>query len=317
MMQGISTQPRLALLLLLLASGVVLTWRKGAPPAAPVAAEPRPASFAPEPRPSEPPPARPSRPVSPADEFLGVILARVSADIAPRFEGRLREVHVRLGDHVAAGQLIGALDVPTLRFDLRKAEAELAAAEVDESRASIELSEAQERLRRRRALADQALASGEDLATTRYQEQIATTRVESARAQIAERRAQVERLRRDNADAQVAAPFAGIVAARYVGPGESVGPSTPIVRLISLRDPFVRFAVPEQQARATTVGRAVRVRVRVGAAHLDLEGTIETVAPEIDAASHHVFVEAALGPVDPELHVLSGGVARVSLAEPP
>ncbi|WP_437305413.1 efflux RND transporter periplasmic adaptor subunit [Sorangium sp. So ce388] len=308
-------QPRSALLLLLLTSGVALAWRKEAPPAAPVAAEPRPASLSPEPRPAEPPPAHPSRPVPPPDEFLGVILARVSADIAPRFEGRLREVHVRLGDHLVAGQLIGTLDVPSLRFDLRRAEAELAAAEVDESRAEIELAEAQERLRRRRALADQALASGEDLATTRYQEQIAATRLGSARAQIAERRAQVDRLRHDNTDARITAPFDGIVAARYLGPGESARPSTPVVRLISLRDPFVRFAVPERQARAMVVGQAVRVRV--GEPHLELEGIIETVAPEIDAASHHVLVEAGLGPFDPELRVLSGGVARVSLAEPP
>ncbi|KYF70729.1 hypothetical protein BE17_52785 [Sorangium cellulosum] len=308
-------QPRFALLLLLLASGAALAWRKEAPPAVPVAAERRPAALSPEPRPFEPPPARPGRPVPPADEFLGVILARVSSDIAPRFEGRLREVHVRLGDHLVAGQLIGTLDVPTLRFDLRRAEAELAAAEVDGSRAKIELSEAQERLRRRRALADQALASAEDLATTRYEEQVAATRLESAGAQIAARRAHVERLRNDNTDARITAPFDGIVAARYLGPGESAGPSTPIVRLISLHDPFVRFAVPEQQARAMAVGRAVRVRV--AEAHLELEGTIETVAPEVDAASHHVLVEAGLGPVDPELHVLSGGVARVSLAEPP
>lgn len=259
-------------------------------------------------------PAPPTAPV-PREEFLGVILARITADIAPRFEGRLREVHVRLGDRVEAGALLAELDAPSLRFDLRVAEASLSAAGVDQARTQVELTEAREKLERRRTLAAEALASREDLSSARYQEQLASKRLDATRAQIDERRAQVDRLRKDNSDTHITAPFAGVVAARYVDPGATVRPSTPILRLVNMDDLFVRFALPEARAATLTVGRSVHVYV--GDARLDLPGVIDKIAPEIDAASHLVFMEARLDPIVSKPLLLSGEEARVSLAEAP
>jgi multidrug efflux pump subunit AcrA (membrane-fusion protein) len=169
------------------------------------------------------PPAQPH-------EYLGVVVALGAADIAPRFQGRLTDVTVRLGDHVAPGSVIAVLDVPTLRNDLRVAEAALKTASVEQALAAVELSEAEERLSRSKALSAAALSSGEELATARYQQQRTATRVEAARAQLAERQAQVDRLRKDNEDAVVRAPFDGIIAARYADPGANVAAFTPIAK---------------------------------------------------------------------------------------
>jgi len=103
----------------------------------------------PTPSSSSPLPSRPA-------EYLGVILPRHSANIAPRFEGKVIDVLVRLGDHVAAGAVIATLGVPTLGYDLEVAQANLKATDVDQARAKIELSEAEERLARRKALAAEA-----------------------------------------------------------------------------------------------------------------------------------------------------------------
>jgi membrane fusion protein (multidrug efflux system)/multidrug efflux system membrane fusion protein len=267
---------------------------------------------------SEPPHAAPSASAAPsatAPEFLGVVLALVSADIAPRFQGRLKDVAVRLGDHVAADSVIAVLDVPTLRNDLRVAEATLKTASVEQALAAVELSEAEERLARSTALSAAALASGEDLATARYQQQRTATRVEAARAQLAERQTQVDRLHKENEDAVVRAPFDGIISARYADPGANVTASTPIVRIISARDFIVRFAVPERQIAAVPVGS--RARVRVGDRSEILQGTVERIAPEIDAASHMVFVEARLGPVASGGSALSGETVHVSIERAP
>jgi RND family efflux transporter MFP subunit len=254
------------------------------------------------------------KPAAPAhtDELLGVVLARASASIAPRFEGRLQDVLVRMGDRVEAGSVIAVLDVPTLRHDLRSAEASLATVEVEQALSSVEQSEAEERLSRNQAMFRAGVASGEELATARYQQQLTAARGAQARARLAERKTAVERLRKDNEDSLVRAPFDGIVAARYIDPGAIVGSSTPIVRIISARDFIVRFAVPEAQISRVAVGR--RVRVRLGLREAILRGAIDKVAPEIDAASRMMFVEAQL----PEgaavaAAALSGEIARVSI----
>lgn len=266
---------------------------------------------------SPPQAARPaeSAPIpSPAPQrFLGVILARSSVDVAARFEGRLRAVHVRLGDSVSAGSLVASLDVPSLRSDLSIAEAALKSAEVDEERAAVELAEAEERFDRRKALSADALASGEDLATARYQHKLARTRLSATHAGLAEKRAQVDKLRKSNADAEILAPFEGIVAARYVDPGANVTSATPIVRLISAGDLFVRFAVPEEKASTLSVG--AQVRVDTGDDHAALRGSIDKIAPEIDASSRMVIVEARLDKPVAGAPVLSGEMARVSIEE--
>jgi membrane fusion protein (multidrug efflux system)/multidrug efflux system membrane fusion protein len=249
-------------------------------------------------------------------EFLGVVLARASADVAPRFQGRLQEVRVRLGDHVAANSVIAVLDVPTLRHDLLVAEAGLKTAEVEQSLAAVELAEAKERMARSTALYSKSLSSGEDLSTARYQQQRTANRVEAARATIAEHQSQVDRLRKENEDAVVRSPFDGVVAVRYVDAGGIVSTNTPIVRLISANDLIVRFAVPESQVSVVSVGARVRVVVRSGQ-QLELHGTVEKVAPEIDAASRMLFVEAGLSRTDAGTATLSGEMARVSMEGAP
>jgi multidrug resistance efflux pump len=174
----------------------------------------------------------------------------------------------------------------------------------------VELAQAKEHLARQRRLALEHLISQEALVAADYQEKLAAGRLAATRAQLEERRAQVERLQKDNGDLEITAPFEGIVATRYVDPGATVRPSTPILRLISMRDIFVRFAIPEPQVRVMAVGQAVRIRV--GDARLELLGTVEKVAPEVDSASHLVVLEARILSLDPEIPVLSGEIARVS-----
>jgi RND family efflux transporter MFP subunit len=239
--------------------------------------------------------------------FLGVALARSSADIAPRFEGRLRDVHVRLGDRVLEGALIATLDVPSLRFDLTMAEASSKAAGVDLERAAVELAHAEEQLARRKTLLEAALASGEDLAAAGYQQKLARARVEVARALLAEKRSRVEQLRKSNADTEIRAPFEGIIAARYFDPGANVTPSSPIVRLISAHALFVRFAVPEESAASLRLGGPVRIRA--GGALLD--GAVEKIAPEVDAASRMVIAEALFDDEAGQTPVRSGEIVRV------
>ncbi|MFS8064933.1 MAG: efflux RND transporter periplasmic adaptor subunit [Byssovorax sp.] len=283
-----------------------------------VSAEPKAAALVPSAASASAPPGVSSAPSAPASDFLGVILARASVDLAARFDGRIRAVHVRLGDVVPAGASVASLDIPTLRFDLNMAEAEVHAAEVAQSRAAVELTQAEERLGRRRALSAEALATGEDLAAATYQQRLAEVQVQSARAQLAGKRARVGQLRKNTDDTEIRAPFEAIVAARYVDPGANVTAATPIVRLLSARDFFVRFAVPEESAARLSVGAPVEVSLG-GAAPprpaSTLHGAVDKVSPEVDAASRMIIVEARLDAAALDMKARSGEMARVSIEE--
>ena len=89
--------------------------------------------------------------------------------------------------------------------------------------------------------------------------------------------------------------------------------TTRIVRLISTKPPFVRFAVPGTSRVRLEKGLGVRVEVEGQTDAVD--GTIDTVAPEIDAASRMIVVEATLQRPPSAGPLRSGEVARVSLVE--
>src|SRR5258708_32869599 len=73
--------------------------------------------------------------------FVGVSLSRQSVQIAPKFEGPLASVKVRMGDEVQQGEVIAVLDTAALRKELAVAEAVVLAAQSDERKARAELEE--------------------------------------------------------------------------------------------------------------------------------------------------------------------------------
>lgn len=248
--------------------------------------------------------------------FVGVLAARRSAELAPRLEGQLEAVHVRIGDRVPAEGLVATLDRATLRLDVAIADADVKAAALDQEKAALALTQAEESLERGRALAGEALISGEKLAAARHEQELARLQVQAAGARRGERQARAERLRRAVGDAEIRAPFAGVVAARYVDPGASVGPARPVVRLISADDMLVRFAVPEDSVAGLAPGRAVRV-YPAGAAE-GVPGRVEQVSPEVDAASRMVMAEAAIDPAEArDRGLLAGAPAEVELSGAP
>ena len=76
------------------------------------------------------------------------------------------------------------------------------------------------------------------------------------------------------AEAEIRAPFDGVVAARFFDPGALTRGGRPILRVISSSIPRVRFAIPEPQSSAISVGGTVSVVV---------EGVKEPVRAEVES----------------------------------
>lgn len=246
------------------------------------------------------------------ETFVGVVVGRSSADLTPRFEGKVRDVHVRLGDRVKKGDLLATLDLPTVQSELRMAEVGLRSVDIERERTAVELEAAKDQLSRREALGREALASPEDVAAARYRQQIAASRLEAARAASTEKRARIDQLRKDAAAAELRAPFDGFISARYVDPGASVTTTTRVVRLMSGDELLVRFAVPESSVNRLEIG--LPVEVFMGDQNIQLRATIEKIAPEVDTASRMIVVEAALDGQKLPGTIIAGLMARVTLS---
>jgi multidrug efflux pump subunit AcrA (membrane-fusion protein) len=254
----------------------------------------------------------------PAGEFLGVVLAPSTVDLSSQLESRVVSVSARAGDRVTKDQVIAQLDTRAARKEVTMAHAAVLAATAELHRSTLELAQAHERARRRESTVELpsgsnvGTVSDEERASSEYDEKLARVKLDTARAALLDKRAHADELRQLAAEGAVRAPFDGIVAHRYADAGTILRKGSPIIRLIGSSGLKVRFAVPEEQLATVEAGSKVRVRVD----RVALSGSVEKIAPEVDAAARVVFVDASLvvPPAETE-HVRSGQIARVSVEE--
>ncbi|WNG29866.1 efflux RND transporter periplasmic adaptor subunit [Cystobacter fuscus] len=245
---------------------------------------------------NDPPPA-PS--VDGSSSFLGVVIPNDSVDVSARFDSRLERVDVEVGQSVRQGQVLARLDTRALQQELAAAEAALLGSRAEERAASLALSESYARMRRYftpRAL-KLGVYSREELDRVSYEERTAAARSQAARAQTLQRQAQVIGLKQNLDDATLVAPFDGVVASRLVGPGTRLAAGQPILRLLGSGEWRVRFAVTEEAAGAFQPGMPVELKVIQR--DLSLPGTVESIAPEVDAAARLVFATATFSQPPP------------------
>ena len=145
----------------------------------------------------------------------GVVEAVRQADLSAQTAGRVTVVSADVNDHVAAGAVLLRLTAVEQQAGANTARAQLRAAEA----AAVE---AETSYRRHAQLATGQYVSKAQLDQARAARDSAMAARDAARAQLAQAGQQA-------GYTVVRAPFAGIVSARRVEPGESVNPGQPLM----------------------------------------------------------------------------------------
>lgn len=241
-------------------------------------------------------------------EFLAVVAPRRAVAIGAPRDGILRSVEAALGGKVEAGAVMATLETRPLELDLAAAVVSRKEAEGERAKAEIVVERAldlRERVRTRPDSFSENERSEAEFSLRIAQEELAIVGARAERDALEVARLE-ELLRRS----EVLAPFAGVVAARYLDGGATVTRATPLLRLISDDDLIVRFALPAELAAALRRGALVEFRRADGRATLALR--VENVAPEVDGALEMVIVEAGLLEPAADLKPGTDGVVRLA-----
>ncbi|MBU6437695.1 MAG: efflux RND transporter periplasmic adaptor subunit, partial [Betaproteobacteria bacterium] len=162
----------------------------------------------------------------------GVLSAQRNATVRAKVSAEVKEVTVREGDSVTAGQVLMRLDTIELQHKLASQAGALAAAQA-------RLASARKTRDMQQALLDQQYISRNAFDTAQSAYDAALGEVTSAQAQVALARESL-------GDAVVRAPMAGVVAKRFVQPGEKVNFDSPMIQIVDLASLELQAWVPPQ-----------------------------------------------------------------------
>lgn len=214
----------------------------------------------------------------------------LQATVRSKVPAEVARVHVQEGEAVAAGAPLFTLDTADLRARL---DAQLAA--VAEARARLDL--ARKNQANNKALLEKSFISQNAYDSVANTVQVAEANLKSAEAQAAIAQRAVH-------DAEIRAPFAGIVSKRWVNQGDKVAADMPVAQVVDLSRMELEAPVPVSEIPFVKVGQEIAFEVD-GFQGRRFAGKIERVNPAADAGSRSISVFATLPNAD---NALKGGM---------
>jgi multidrug efflux pump subunit AcrA (membrane-fusion protein) len=230
------------------------------------------------------------------DRWPGVMLSTRRLEVRAPVSATIVEIALDHGDLVREGDVIAILDSGEAEAELAVADAELRALERERSSARVVSTVKRRRRDVAEALHGDGYAAADAVESARLDVDQAAAEVDLIDARVQALEARIARLRILVDERQLRSPMTGVVAGRMVDAGAFVSTSTTIVRLVSEHADRVRFAVDPEDRSAWKRGQRVEVwsteSVRLSGA------VVHSIAPEVDPATNHVFVDAALDEPD-------------------
>jgi RND family efflux transporter MFP subunit len=267
-------------------------------------------SVASSPNPAPPPavtaPASaPAKPTN-AGDILSVLTVEHQVDITSQRDGLLMSLNHDEGSSVKAGDVLGQIDDRSLQMELIKANSDLQVEENNRKYKEAELKAKTAAYHRQQQLRALGLSSDADLEAAEFEAKAAEYDLHGYEALVESGHAEINRLKLEEDQTRIHAPFSGVVVRRYIREGQAISKGDKCFRVSQLSPLQVQFQVPESSARRPTLGTPVELSLVEDSARA-LTARVTKVSPTIDAASDSYDVLAQL--TGPKISDLRPGMA--------
>ena len=208
----------------------------------------------------------------------GTVKALNYAVIKARVAGEVKEITVREGDAVTAGQVLARIDPVEYQRRFEQAQEQASAA-----KSQMEI--AQRQWDTNKALVDQGFISKTalDNSLASFQGAVASHKAAIAGADVA---------RKSLDDSVLRAPFSGVIAVRAAQRGERVGIDARVLELVDLRQLEVEAPLSPSDSLDVKMGQTARLQIEDRADLITAHVT--RMSPSAQAGSRSVFVYLTL-----------------------
>jgi len=207
---------------------------------------------------------------------LGRLVARRAGVVAARVEGPVDEIRVEVGDRVEKDAIIAVLD-----RDRVTSQPDLRAAEVTKAEASLTSARAEVRLKRQEMARIEGLRTSPAFSKGIYEDKqqeviMQEGELAKATADLASVQAQLRLAEIALRDAEIRAPYAGVVTHRHTEVGAHLDIGDPVVSLVDDRSLEIEADVPAQRIGGLTTGAPVKFEL----GGVVLDATVRAAIPE-------------------------------------
>jgi RND family efflux transporter MFP subunit len=268
----------------------------------------------------------------------GELFAEEQATLSTKVAGRLAKLNVDLGTRVEAGEVVAEIEKDDYDYKVRQAEAM-----VEQTRARLGLGpgtgdkvdpeqtsmvkQAAAAVREARLMFGNAeklfhegvvsnvdyQRAGVALEAAEARRQGALEEVYRTRAELLQRRAELDLARQQLADTVVRSPFRGAVIQRQAVPGEFLPVNGPVAAVVRWHPLRIRLEVPERLANKIHVGQ--RIDLKLESTVTPHSGQVVRLSPAIEAQNRSLLVEGQIGNEDGALR--SGSFVEGSITVNP
>lgn len=206
--------------------------------------------------------------------LTGSLRALNQASVKAKVPGEVREVLVREGEAVKAGQILVRMDASDYQARVHQAQGALLA-----SRGQLDI--ATKSRDNHKALLEKGFISKTAFDNAASQFDIARANVDSAKAAL-------DVAQKALADTVIRAPIAGLVSSRSVQPGEKVSADNRLLDVVDLSQLELEAAVPAADIVHVALGQEVQVKIE--GVPESFAGKVARINPVTQAGSRSIMV---------------------------
>lgn len=255
---------------------------------------------------------------------IGTVEARRSYFIGPTAAGRVKAVHVDVGEHVKAGQLLAEIDPVDLDERLRSLDASYArassavlAAEAQRKDVLARQTVAGLNARRYRDLGDKHFVSPsaveskqQELTSAQAAVDASEANLQSARQEVVRLKADQDALRQQRNNLRLVAPVDGVLTSRDAEAGSTVVAGQSVLKLIEPSSLWVKVRLDQGRSRGLAAGQAASIALRSNPG-MPLTGKVVRIEPVSDSVTEERITLITFDQIPPGLSI--GEMAEVTV----
>jgi membrane fusion protein, macrolide-specific efflux system len=255
----------------------------------------------------------------------GALGASAVTSVGAQVSGTIKSLRVKLGDAIAAGDVIAEIDSLDQENAVKSAEAQLANVEAQKLAKDAELAMSKQALERATQLHDQALIANSEFLNAQVAVQTAEAALAGLEAQIMQQTLAVESAKLDLSRTTISAPVSGTVVAVLVTEGQSVNAaqSAPtIVKIADLDEMVIKAQISEADVTRVTPGQDAFFTIlgepdnRIRAKLLSIEPAPDAIATEdsgISGTDNAIYYNGLFAVENPDHRLRIAMTAQITI----